>query len=215
LVDYDVVAADPAREVPNPKRAEMMAKLEAARAEFDRLTAEYGAEAFINPEQTRPTMRGFKIAQSQLADRIRKAFDRTAKLETARAALPKRLPVASVTTDDVVKLAPERKLLTNIIKMVAYQAESDLVHLVAPHYKRAADEGRTLIQSALVATGYLHATTRDLRVTLVHLSSPHRSKAIAALCADLNRNPTMFPGTRLRLHYAVELSSLGKKGTIQ
>ena len=36
---------------------------------------------------------------------------------------------------------PERKLLTNLVKMVAYQAESDLVHLVTSHYKRAADEG--------------------------------------------------------------------------
>ena len=215
LADYGVVAADPAREVPNPKRAEMTAKLEAARAEFDRLTAEYGAEAFINPEKARPTMRGFKIAQSGLAERLRQAVDRITSLETARAALPKRVPVASVVAGDVVKLAPERKLLTNIIKMVAYQAESDLVQLLAPHYKRAANEGRTLIQSALAATANLKATTEELCVTLVPLSSSHRSKAIAALCGDLNRKPVVFPGTRLRLRYAVQHESRDEKGTIQ
>ena len=37
----------------------------------------------------------------------------------------------------MIKLAPERKHLTNLIKMVAYQAESDLLRLVAPHYRRA------------------------------------------------------------------------------
>ena len=33
--------------------------------------------------------------------------------------------------------------------------------------------------------------------------SPHRSKAIAALCEELNRSNTRFPGSSLRLHYAV------------
>jgi hypothetical protein len=35
--------------------------------------------------------------------------------------------------------------------MVAYQAESDLVRLIQPHYRRADQEGRTLIQSALAS----------------------------------------------------------------
>jgi hypothetical protein len=48
--------------------------------------------------------------------------------------------------DDIVKLDPERKPITNLVKMVAYQAESDLVQLVTPHYKRVKDDGRTLIQ---------------------------------------------------------------------
>lgn len=33
-------------------------------------------------------------------------------------------------------LAPKRKHLTNLIKMVAYQAESDLLRWVASHYQR-------------------------------------------------------------------------------
>ena len=183
---------------------EITAKLQQARAEFDQLTAEYGAEAFINPEQSRPTMRGFKIAQGKLANRIRKAFDRITALEKARAAMPKRVPVGKVVTD-VVKLAPERKLLTNLLKMVAYQAESDLVHRVAPHYKRITDEGRTLIQAALASPADLEVTAEELRVLIAPLSSPHRTRAIAALCADLNTQSVLFPGSRLRLRYGVAL----------
>lgn len=203
LVDYDVVPDNPARDVPNPKKIEMTAELHQARAEFDRLTAEYGAEAFINPEQSRPTMRGFKIAHGELAKRIRKAFDRIIKLERTRAAMPMRVPVSDVVGEDVVKLAPERKLLTNILKMVAYQAESDLLNLVAPHYKRVIDEGRTLIQSALAAPADIEVTGDEIQVLLAPLSSPHRTRAIAALCQDLNRRPTCFPGSRLRLRYAI------------
>jgi transposase len=203
LVDYEVVPDNPAREVPNPRRREITAKLDQARAEFARLTAEYGTAALLNPEHTRPTMRGFKIAHGQLAARLRKAFERVTALEQARAATPVRLPVQAVVKTDVVKLAPERKLLTNLLKMVAYQAESDLVHRVAPHYRRTTDEGRTLIQAALASSADLEVAGNELRVSLEPLSSPHRTRAIAALCDDLNTRPVLFPGSRLRLRYGI------------
>ena len=55
--------------------------------------------------------------------------------------------------------------------MVAYQAEGDLVRLVAPRYKRADDEGRTLVQSALAGAADIEVTETELRVTLAPLSS--------------------------------------------
>lgn len=207
LVDYAVVPDNPARAVPNPKRRALTAKLEQARAEFERLTAEYGAAALLNPEHARPTMRGFKIAHGKLAARLRQAFERITALEQARAAAPATLPVQAVVQTDVVKLAPERKLLTNLVKMVAYQAESDLVHRVAPHYKRTTDEGRTLIQAALASAADLEVTAEELHVSIEPLSSPHRTRAIAALCDDLNAQPVRFPGSRLRLRYGIARSA--------
>lgn len=206
LVDYAVVPDDPARDVPNPRRRALDAQLRQARADLARLATEYGAEAFVNPEHARPTMRGFKIAHGPLARDIRAALTRVAKLEAARAELPHRVPVGDIVAGEVVRLAPERKLLTNLIKMVAYQAESDLVRLVAPHYKRVEDEGRTLIQSALAGAADLIVTDTELRVVLAPLSSPHRTRALAALCAALDGAGTRFPGTRLRLRYAVARS---------
>jgi hypothetical protein len=206
LVDYAVAPDDPTREVPNPRWRDLDTQLRQARADLARLATEYGAEAFVNPEHARPTMRGFKIAHGQLAHQIRAALQRVASLEARRAKVPKRVPVADVVDGEVVRLAPERKLLTNLIKMVAYQAESDLVRLVAPHYKRAEDEGRTLIQSALADAADLIVTDTELRVVLAPLSSPHRTRALAALCAELDGAGTRFPGTQLRLRYAVASS---------
>ena len=45
--------------------------------------------------------------------------------------LPKRVEVRDLSERAVVKLATERKHLTDIIKMVAYQAESDLANATA------------------------------------------------------------------------------------
>ncbi len=214
LVDYAVVPDNPERDVPNPKRIALTAKLQQARTAFEDLTAQYGAEAFLNPEHTRPTMRGFKIAHGSLALRLRDALKRVTALERTRAATPKRIPVRLVAPAGVVKLAPERKLLTNLIKMVAYQAESDLVAAVSPHYTRTADEGRTLIQTALLSAADLEVTADELRVTLAPLSAPHRTRAIAALCLDLNTHDTRFPGSRLRLRYAVATADPTAKRTV-
>jgi hypothetical protein len=203
LVQYAAVPDDPTREVPNPAWAAVDGQLRQAHAHLDRLQAEYGLEALTNLEKQRRTMRGFKTAQGKLGQKIWQAWQRVLQLEKRRAAVPRRVPVQAVTEKPVVKLAPERKHLTNLIKMVAYQAESDLLRLVAPHYRRAGQEGRTLLQSALASAADLEATQTELRVTLAAQSSPHRTRAIAALCKELNQTKTIFPGSRLGLHYAI------------
>jgi hypothetical protein len=156
-------------------------------------------EALTNLEHQRRTMRGFKIAQGELGQQIWRAWEGVVQLERRRAAVPRRVPVQTVCEEPVVKLAPERKPLTNVIKIVAYQSESDLLRLVAPYYRRSGDEGRTLIQSALASAADLEVTQAELRVTLAPQSSPHRPRAVAALCEELNALHTVFPGSRLRL----------------
>jgi transposase len=204
LAEYAAVPDDPAREVPNPAWALADAKLRQAYACLDRLQAEYGMEAWTNLEHQRRTMRGFKTAHGKLGEKIWKAWETNQQLEKRRAAIPKRVPVRAVVAQPVVKLAPERKHLTNLIKMVAYQSESDLLRLVAPHYRRADEEGRTLLQAALASAAHIKVTKTELRVTLMAQSSPHRTRAIAALCQQLNQTKTTFPGTRLRLRYAIQ-----------
>ena len=207
LAEHAVEPDDPTREVPNPAWAAVDAKLRQAQAHLDRLQAEYGLEALVNLEQERRTMRGFKIAKGKLGQEIWSALQQVMQLEARRAKLPRRVPVQAAIDEPVVKLAPERKHLTNILKMVAYQAESDLFRLVAPHYRRVQDEGRTLIQAALASAADIEVTDRELRVTLAPMSSLHKTKAIAALCQELNQSETLFPGSNLKLRYAIREAS--------
>ena len=148
-------------------------------------------------------MRGFKIAHGKVGRAIRAIQERIAALRAKKRVVPARVPVGQVYPAKVVKLSTERKHLTNLIKMVAYQAESDLLALVRPRYARADQEGRTLIQNALATTAELRVEAGELRVTLDPLSSPHRTRAIKALCDALNRVEVCFPGTDLLLRYAV------------
>jgi transposase len=207
LVEYGTVPDNPAREVPNPAWAALDARRRQAYAQLDRLQAEYGLEALTNLEEQRRTMRGFKTAHGKLGQQIWNAWQRIEQLEKRRAGTPRRVPLQTVMEEPVVKLAPERQHLTNLIKMLAYQTESDLLRLVAPHYRRAGQEGRTLLQSALASAADLQVSETELRVILAPQSSPHRTRAIDALCDQLNQTKTLVPGSRLRLHYATREAS--------
>ena len=207
LAEYATTPDDASREVPNPAWAAADTQLRRAYAHLDRLQAEYGLEAWTNSEQQRRTMRGFKTAQGKLGRKLWDAGEQVQRLEKRRAAIPKRVPVQSVTDQPVVKLAPERKHLTNVIKMLAYQSESDLLRLAAPYYRRADDEGRTLIQSALASRADIEVSHEELRITLAAQSSVHRTRVIAELCKELNTVPTLFPGSRLRMRYAIREAS--------
>jgi transposase len=203
LVDYRIEPEDPTRTLPNPERRALDREIRAARAEVGRLEQQYGAAAANNAEHRRPTMRGFKIAHGKLGKKLRAARARVAKLAHQRRAVSKRVEVRDLSDGAVVKLATERKHLTNLLKMVAYQAESDLLALLRPHYARADQEGRTLLHELFAAAGEIRVSDSELHITLTPLSSPHRTRAVQALCDLLDQTATTFPGTRLRLRFAV------------
>ena len=102
------------------------------------------------------------------------------RLFDQRRNLPKRVEVRDLNERTVVKLAIERKHLTDIIKMVAYLAESDLIGLLRPHYARVDQEGQTLLHGTLLhelfaTAGDIHVADGELNLTLAPLSSPHRT----------------------------------------
>ena len=202
LVDYQIEPEDPTRIIPNPERRVLDKEIRTARADVARLERELGAAAASNAERRRPTMRGFKIANSKLGKQLRKARARVSQLFGQRRNVPKRVEIRDLNERAVVKLATERKHLTDIIKMVAYQAESDLIALLRPHYTRIDQEGRTLLHELFVTAGDIHVADGELNLILAPLSSPHRTHAAQALCEILDKTATIFPGSRLRLRFA-------------
>jgi hypothetical protein len=203
LVDYRIEAEDPTRTIPNPERRALDKQIRTARTELAGVEREYGAAAAENTEQLHPTMRGFKIAHSALGKKLRAARARLARLIKQRRELPQRVEIRDLSEPAVVKLASERKHLTDLIKMVAYQTESDLLALLRPHYARAEQEGRTLLHEIFAAAGDIRVSDTELHITLAPLSSPHRTRAAQALCDILDQTATIFPGSRLRIRFAV------------
>jgi hypothetical protein len=212
LADYQVEPDDPTRSIPNPARKAAVQEVSAARVHLRKLRESYGATAIDYIHGSTSTDPDFEIAEEKIRMEIDKATNHIKKLKARRDSLPARMTVADAQKgQEMVKLSTERKHLTNVLKMVAYQTESDLVELIRPHYSRVEDEGRTFIQMALQDTADIEPAEEQLRITLAPLSSSHRSRVLEALCETLNKTNTLFPGTRLQMRYVVAPSCLEAK----
>src|SRR5262249_3887727 len=153
-------------------------------------------------EGRRPTMRGFKIAHGALGQRIRAQTQACHRLEVRLKALPERVPLKTVLDEEeIVKLAPEAKHLTDTIKTVAYGAETAWVRCLAPPYARSPDEGRALVREMLSATADIVPDAERLRIRLHSLANPRSNQALAHLCATFNALRFQYPGTTLTLVY--------------
>src|SRR6267378_2634711 len=204
LVDYQVEPDDPNRSVPNPARKALEKEIRTVRVHLRKLRQSYGATAIDYVQGRTRTVVRFEIAEEIIRKKINKTTDRIKKLKVRCESLPARVPLADARKgQEAVKLSTERKHLTNVLKMVAYQIESDLVELIRPEYKRVEDEGRTFIQTVLQDTADIEPKVDQLRITLAPLSSPHRSRVLETLCDVLNKTNTLFPGTQLRMRYSV------------
>lgn len=199
LVEYGAEDVSETTDRRNPHWLRLTRRLKEARAEVTRLQSELGKEAAANPETTRPTMRGFKIAHASLRTQLHEAAAKIKRLLQQRKKTPKRIPAS-----DRKALKTEKKLLADTIKMAAYQVETQLLGMLQDHYARADEEGRTLLHAAFQSPARLEVTKDELRVTIGCQSSPHRTAALAALCEQLDALAIPFPGTHLRLRLAVQ-----------
>ena len=204
LDSYAVTPDDPDRKVPNPAKKAASAAVSAAKK--DLAAAEAARQdklaALRSPAPGTTTM----ITNAALA-RLDAPIDAARrKLGTAQAAaraVPAKIPL-SQHNPDMVKLDTETKLITHAIRMAAYNAETILARALNGRYARAGDEACALIREALTASGDIIPGPGTLTIRLDPLTAPRRTRAIAALCGQLNATATRYPGTQLVLRYEIK-----------
>jgi hypothetical protein len=195
LADYGALGVDPELDRRNPEFVALEKDIKSLRSKIEKLRSAR-CELIGDPGATREAPPGFErfvpndIKEKELREEITDLSIRLQELEAERDELPER-----ISAGDLQRLKTEMKLLTDLIKTVAYRIETELVRMVAPCYSRVEDEGRKLIAAALSSPADFEVTDRELRVNIEPLSSPHRSRAIASLCDELNKIGGMVPGT--------------------
>jgi prepilin-type processing-associated H-X9-DG protein len=194
LDSYTAVDDNPARTVPNPAKRAATRRVR----ELEKVVAD--AEATLGRHRNTPQLTGTLDQLDTTLDQVRAQL---AAARQASADTPARLPLAQVAPDARL-LDSETKLLTHVCRIAAYNTESALARLAAPHYARANDEARSLIREALTTAGDIHLADGQIHVTLNPLSAPRRTRALAAICELLNDTRTHYPGTDLVLSYTVK-----------
>ena len=200
LCTNGVEPADPKREVPHPERTRLEKKLQSVRSARTRLLEH--ALKLVPGKTTRVGKR--LVDEVELDQLIQNREAEIRKLSARIDKLPKHLPIEQILEPDkIVRLERERKVLVDAIKLIAYRAESALARLVEPLFKRHEDEARKFLKSVFRATADIIPDRRNRRLTVrFHgLANPRATRALGELCALVNEDELLYPGSDLHLHF--------------
>jgi hypothetical protein len=91
----------------------------------------------------------------------------------------------------------------NVLRMIAYRAETAVVNALHDCYSRVDEEGRMLVKEIIKSDADLNPDyeNKTLTIRLHSLSTPRANRAAVSLCEILNDTETIYPGTNLRLIY--------------
>jgi len=204
LDTYAVTPEDPDRKIPNPAKKKAAAAVKTARKDLAAAQAARDARltALRSPAPGQETLITNQ-ALAKLDAPVTTAHQRLAHAQAAAKATPAKIPL-SRHNPDMVRLDTETKLITHAIRMAAYNAETILARALDGHYARAGEEAYALIREALTTSGDIIPDGQTLHIRLDPLTAPRRTRALAALCDQLNTTRTRYPGTKLTLRYAVK-----------
>ncbi|HXZ72207.1 MAG TPA: helix-turn-helix domain-containing protein [Streptosporangiaceae bacterium] len=204
LDSYATVPDTPGRKVPNPAKKTASAAVQAARKAL--ADAEDARQAKLGKLKNPAPGQQITITNAMLARLdapVEAARRKLAQAQAAARQVPAKIPLAEH-NPDMVRLETEAKLITHAVKMAAYNAETILARALHGRYARADDQAYALIREALHASGDIIPGHGTLTIRLSPLSAPRRTRAIAALCDQLNDARVCYPGTSLTLRFEVK-----------
>jgi transposase len=205
LWTYAMDDADSDQLVTNPQRKKLAAEMNKLQEHLDHLTRQYGDRALDNQESRRPTMRGFKIANIDITQQLCRATEELERIKQRYDSLPAMVPIReTLKGEKLQQVRVETRRLIHCFRIATFRTESALRELLRPHYQRWRQDGRTIIQSMLQSSGDLEVKPGMLHVSLAPQSAPHRDRALAILCEELNALKTRYPGSDLLLRFSVQ-----------
>ena len=143
--------------------------------------------------------------KAQLLETIQEAQVTLERHRAQRKQVKRKVTVESLPEEQrPTQLLPLNKMLADIVKMIAYRAETALVGMLIPHLKRE-EEARALVRELLVSAADIapDQTANTLAVRIHRMACPAHDKAITAILAELNEMEFRHPETGAKMIYTL------------
>ena len=202
MIQFGVESIDPNREVVNPQYRKLTNQLKKIREKITRLEAKFFPLAEVAMDEKIDKLPEITERQMKYKTKIDMHRKQENKLVTLRSDIPPRITLENMPEQKRYnKLKTESKLLMNVIKMIAYRAESSVAALACDHLKRAKDEKRMFVKQIITNNADLipDYQNKTLTITLHSLSAPRFNYAAKQIADLLNKTETIFPGSNLRM----------------
>ena len=198
LPQHATEEVEPATVIANPAMRLIDKALESDKARAGRLRHQQahwrGRRSRLAQAQRRQIKAAIDALETQIAglQRARKSTDS----HILAGELPPEIRLAA--------LPAARRCLLDTLRLICYRAETLTATLLAPHLGKPA-EVRALVKALFLSDATLRPdpAAGTLTVQLLHMATQAQDDAVAALCRQLNRSATLYPGTSLRLVYEI------------
>ena len=172
------------------KRAKELAALNRERARLDKAYTHACLSTTDAPQTHR----------AALGAQIQDLNERIGEHRAVTKSLPHKVPVGeTLDPDTVVRLEPERKIFTDLVRTLAYRAESALLGRVGPLLARDGEEGRAFLKALFATPADLVPNDTELLVRFHSMAQPRLNRALRALCEAATDERHLYPGTSLRM----------------
>lgn len=192
------------RPVVNPARRELERQHRSLRSKLTQRQARFAALT-LRPEAEGSEVEKWQREKASLHEEIEQLENDVAGFKQRLTSAPKHLAWDDLPEEHKFeRLAPNRRRLTDTVKLVAYRAETALAMIVREELSRG-DDARALIRDLLRSDADIHPDEDAgvLEVRLHTLANPRSNRAIQHLLDHLNAAECVYPGTNLRLTYTL------------
>jgi len=204
MVEYGIESEAAEQRVVNPCYNQLTQQLKKLREKQNRLKAQFYKSIADNWDADLDKLRECCTEQSELQEKIQLYQLEIDQKRKERSQTNYYIAIKDMPEDSrYQRLKTERKLFMNVIKMIAYRAETAVVNLLLPYYQAGYQQGRMLVKEIIQSDADLIPDygNNTLTVRLHTLSTPRANRAVIELCKILNDTETVYPNTNLKLVY--------------
>jgi hypothetical protein len=200
LIEYGTEPLPETTIVINPAWRRKDQEVRRERALLVRNQAQFGA--LSSPAQAEPEeLARFEQEKGKLLEQIQHREQKLDQLKIERKATEKKVAMKDLAPEErFTQLRTAKKHFVDTIKLIAYRAETALVHIVREKLHRPGD-ARALVRDVFTSAVDLcpNLDQKTLTVRLHQLATAAHNQILDHLCAELTATETVYPGTDLRL----------------
>ena len=139
-----------------------------------------------------------KLYQGKKGSELKELAAKLKQIDLAMKLTPKRKTAA-----DYATLESETRLIGNLVKMTAWDAEGTLARLVGDVSKAINGNERGMVAAFLSSTGSLKVSANQLHISLQKQADPSRTRLLEHLCKVITERQACYPGTDLKMVFEV------------
>ena len=208
-------AIDEEKEVVNPIYRKLTQKLKKEVEKRKRLQAEQYALAEQSIDTLLENIPAITRKQATLLEKIKLHQQKVQELKTERTKVTARIKLNEMPQQyRYNKLKHESNMIMNIIKMIAYRAETAVANLLATFLNTAKtdNEKRMLVKQIIQCHADIEPDliNQTLIITLHTLSATRFNETASKLAGILTDTESIFPETNLRLIFKTHAEQTGK-----